>query len=155
METILRKIANSAKTNLGKSKHYLASLNPPLAKEGKGRLSLAAKAHLDKRIKAGDTFDDYPKGAPVVKRNGKAVRKRLPRAGEKVFRNSKKVVDDLRGQTFPPGTRYFVPVSINSDKVIKVSNRTSCAICRYALDYCECGMPSVWRDGKALRLEVR
>jgi hypothetical protein len=142
-------------TNLGKSKVYLSELTPPLAKLGKGRLSLNAKAHLDKRIRAGDTFDDYPKGAPIVKRNGKAVRKRLPKAGEKVFRNSKKVVDELRGQTFPPGTRYFVPVSINSDKVIKISGKTSCAICRYSLDYCQCAMPSVHRDGKVLRLEVR
>lgn len=49
-------------------KEYLASLTPPLAKIGRGRLSVQANQEIERAIREdGMTFDDYVDGARVVK----------------------------------------------------------------------------------------
>lgn len=109
-------------------KEYLASLTPPLAKVGKGRISAAGHAAIDEAIKNGMTFTDMPVTAVGKEINSKD-------AGKVTETNSFSATPE----PLHSGGWY---ATVNNKRV-KIDGKSVCTTCGYSLDYQNCLVSSV------------
>lgn len=106
-------------------REWLASLNPPLAKTGRGKFSNEAKAAIAKAIAEGMTFSDNAPAPKVVKDDNAPEAEDKPRGvspenAEVVFENERPYY----------GMRWY---GNENGKRVEVSNRSACMNCGYSL----------------------
>ena len=127
-------------------REYLAGLNPPLAKMGRGRFSAAAKAEIEKQLAAGMQFSDSPgNSAPVKTKKDSAPKKEKKPASvsgsfgdtpDKIWHNAQWYVEE-------------------NGKKIPLSGIEVCRTCGYSLDYQACRIPTYPSVITGEMLEVR
>lgn len=100
-----------------------------LAKAGRGRLSLEAKAALNDALSKGITFSDYPKTTISLPARGDAPAKTIAAVAKpNDFVNAAEPL-------YPKNLRVFVLDGLTRKEI---SNRECCFDCGYSFRWCAC-----------------